>query len=411
MVGGGAAGVGAAVGASAAGARTLLIESSGCLGGAAALRGVNTYCGVFTFQEPPRQVVHGVMQRIIERLRNHQAVTGPHRHRGVFLTFDPETNKRVLDEICLEAGVHLSLHSRVIRASRDNDRITGVTFETAGEMTEVLADSFVDATGDATLACLAKASTRYGNANQANLGSLSTRFGGISPNADISADQIAEAVRRSRKMGIGPFAKDESVVCRLPISDDLVIYVASYDYDPSDSASVSEAEVAGRQQAQAYLQAVRTIKGCEEAYLVSTGPEFGTRESRHLDCEYQLVWRDVTRRRAFDDCIALGAWGAEWHDRETFLSDMERVPDGSYFQIPLACLRSVDTRNLLAAGRTADGDRKAGAAIRVLATSVATGQAAGVAACQIAGNGEVCVSDLHRELHRQGQTATPEQLS
>ena len=412
VAGGGAAGVGAAVGASLAGARTLLVESSGCLGGAASIRGVITYCGVYTFEDPPRQVVHGVMQQVMERLRARAAITGPHRFRGVFLVFDPEANKRALDQVCLDAGVNLSLHSRVIRAYRRDNRITGIALDTFGEISEVSASSFVDATGEATLAFLSGASTRYGNAGEnPNLGSLSTRFGGVSPNTVVTAESIAAAVAGARAKGIGPFTKDKSVVCRLPYGGDLVIYVASHDYDPRDRASITEAEVSGRRQAEAYLEAIRTITGCEQAYLVSTGPEFGTRESRHLNCEYRLTWRDVKQRKRFEDCIALGAWGAEWHDRDTFGSDMEAAPDNGFYQIPLGCLRSADTRNLLAAGRTVDGDRKAGAAIRVLGTAMATGQAAGVAAAQIADKKKLNVPDLQNELFRQGQTATPDQLN
>ncbi len=393
-----------------AGAKTLLIESAGCLGGAASMRGVNTYCGMYTFQNPPQQVVYGVIRQVVEGLREDNAITGPHRFRGVFLTFEPETNKRVLDEVCLRAGVQLHLHCRVIGAERKRDRITSLTVESAGRLCKVSAASFVDATGDATLAHLAQSATRYGNAGQVNLGSLSTRFSGIPAEVRITADQIAAAVARLRKKGIGPFAKERSVICRLPKSHDLVIYVVSHDYDPREPASITQAEIAGRRQARAYLQAIQTIAGCEGAYLVSTGPEFGTRESRHLNCDYQLTWQDITNRRKFDDCIALGAWGAEWHDRESLLSDMDTLPDKGYFQIPLGCLRSLDTRNLLAAGRTVDGDQKAGAAIRVLATAAATGQAAGVAASQIAATGKISVAAVQEELFRQGQTATPEQL-
>ncbi len=412
VAGGGAAGVGAAVGASLAGARTLLVESSGCLGGAASIRGVITYCGVYTFEDPPRQVVHGVMGQVIEKLRARAAITGPHRFRGVFLVFDPEANKRALDQVCLDAGVALSLHSRVIRAQRRDSQLKNIVLETAGEFSELSAAAFVDATGEATLAHLAGASTRYGNfGDNPNLASLSTRFGGISPDTHISAERIAAAVAGARETGIGPFSKDKSVVCRLPFGGDLVIYVASHDYDPRDRASITEAELSGRRQAEAYLQAIRTIPGCEQAYLVSTGPEIGTRESRHLNCLVQLSWRDVQLRKSFEDCIALGAWGAEWHDRDTFASEMEAAPDNGFYQIPLGCLRSVDTTNLLAAGRTADGDRKAGAAIRVLGTAMATGQAAGVAAAQIADEQKTNIRDLQNELYRQGQTATPDQLN
>ena len=137
--------------------------------------------------------------------------------------------------------------------------------------------------------------------------------------------------------------KRASVVVRLPISGDLCVYVASADYDPRDAASISSAEAFGRRQAQHYLEAVRRIDGCGHAYLVSTGPEFGTRESRHLDTAQQLTWRDIETRRSFDDCIALGGWGAEWHDRATYVSTLDLPPDGEPFQIPLGCLRSVDT--------------------------------------------------------------------
>ena len=99
------------------GARTLLVEASGCLGGAASLRGVNTYCGIYTLGEAPRQVVFGVAEDVLAKLRRRGALSGPHRFRGVFLAFDPEANKVALDEICLEAGVEVQFHSRLIAAT------------------------------------------------------------------------------------------------------------------------------------------------------------------------------------------------------------------------------------------------------------------------------------------------------
>ena len=85
------------------------------------------------------------------------------------------------------------------------------------------------------------------------------------------------------------------MITRLPISGDLVCYVASADYDPRDAQELFRCRTAAAQQAWAYLEAIRTIPGCETAYLVSTGPEFGTRESRHIDAVHQLTWQDVVR--------------------------------------------------------------------------------------------------------------------
>src|SRR5258705_11398202 len=102
--GGGAAGVASAIGASRAGAHTLLIERGPCLGGAATMRNVLTYCGIYTNEEPPRQVVYGVAEEVLAALRAEGAVTGPQRFTAPAVVFDPEALKRVLDELCAAAG-------------------------------------------------------------------------------------------------------------------------------------------------------------------------------------------------------------------------------------------------------------------------------------------------------------------
>jgi hypothetical protein len=223
----------------------------------------------------------------------------------------------------------------------------------------------------------------------------------------VSAGTVTEAIKNAKARGVHPISKDRSLIARLPLSGDVVAYLASEDYDPRDVRSLSHAEISGRAQAWTYLEILRELPGWEHAYLASTGPDFGTRESRHINSVEQLTWQHVTEGRRTEDCVALGCWGVEWHDRETFESSFIYPPDGGTYDIPLGCLTSVDTSNLFAAGRTADGDRQAGASLRVMGTAFATGQAAGVAAACHACGGHLEAAEVRKVLASQGALLDP----
>jgi hypothetical protein len=330
------------------------------------------------------------------------AVTGPQRHRGVFVVFDPEGVKRVLDALCQDAGVEVLLQAFVAQATRDGERLVDISYVDHAGAHRLTAKAFVDASGEGDLAWLGGAATRYGNDGAVNLGTLGTRFGGIPKDVTITAEQLGTAVQAARAAGKGPFSKDRSVVTRLPLSGDVVCYVASEDYDPRDTRSLSAAERRGREQAWAYLEVIRGLPGCAGAYLAATGPEFGTRESRHIDAVRQLTWHDIVEGRKMPHSIALGAWGVEWHDRKTFESTFVYPPDKGCYEIPLGCLISVDTPNLFAAGRVVDADQRAGASVRVMGTAFATGQAAGVAAATFVEAGQSDGQAVRRVLVAQG---------
>jgi hypothetical protein len=352
--------------------------------------------------EAPRQAVKGIADDVLRELHKLGAVTAPQRHRGVFVVFDPEGVKRVLDALCHDAGVDVLLQAFVTQATRDGQRIVDISYADHAGVHRVAAKAFVDASGEGDLAALGGAATRYGNDGAVNLGTLATRFGGIPRDVTITADQFSAAIQAARAAGRGPFSKDKSVITRLPLSGDAVCNLASEDYDPRDAKSLSAAERRGREQAWAYLEVIRGLPGCAGAYLAATGPEFGTRESRHIDAVRQLTWHDIVEGRKMPDSIALGAWGVEWHDRKTLESSFVYLPDNGCYGIPLGCLISVDTPNLFAAGRVVDADRQAGASVRVMGTAFATGQAAGVAAAVFAGTGTSDAEAVRRILAGQG---------
>jgi hypothetical protein len=129
---------------------------------------------------------------------------------------------------------------------------------------------------------------------------------------------------------------------------------------------------------------------------------FGTRESRHINCVRQLKEADVRDGARCPDAIALGAWGMEFHSAETMESTFVLPGGDGVYEIPLGAVTSVDTPNLFAAGRTADGDQMAGASLRVMGTAFATGQACGVAAAQFADHGRTDAAAIQKVLRVQG---------
>jgi hypothetical protein len=296
-----------------------------------------------------------------------------------------------LDKLIAAYNIGVLLHTPVVGAQRSSiGTIEAVEIQDRNNRRTLSAKAFVDCSGDGDLAYYGGASTRYGNKGTVNLGSLSTRFGGLS-NVKPTAELWKSAIIAAKDMN--PFLKsiipkNVSVLLRLPQSQDIVTYLASASYDARDSSSHTTAEQQGRRQAQIYLNILRQLPGHGSMYLVSTGPNFGTRESRHINARYQLKRDDVLSGKRFEDVIAIGGWGLEWHDstKEDWSSTYRLAYEGR-FEIPLGSLHSIDTQNLFAAGRCMDGDQYAGSASRVLGTAMATGHAAGVAAALFAVTG------------------------
>lgn len=410
VAGGGSAGVAAAIGSARAGARVLLLERGPVLGGAATLRNVVTYCGLFT--AAGRQVVGGVADEIVRLLARRGAVSEPRRFTAISIVFDPEELKVVLDHVTAEPGISTWLHALVVGADSTDGRVVTVDVATRGGTARIVAKAFVDATGDADLASLADSAVRYGNEGKVQNGSLGVRFGGVPADITISRELFADALGRAggtrqARLGHG------GLIARMPISDDFITYVVDASYDARSVVDVSRAEASARHLAQDALTALRSLPGCGSAYIVTTGPELGTRESRHVVTRERLTEADLVSPSPTDDAVAVGAWPMEYHPGPGLPAQWRFVGDPGYYGIPLACLWSATHENLFVGGRAIDGDVWAGSSLRAMGTAFATGQAAGVAAALSASGRGPTPAGVRAELARQGsavpavEVATP----
>ncbi len=405
VVGAGSAGVSAAYGASQAGYKAALIDRSSCLGGQATNCNIPSYCGFYTQDESMTRIVGGIVNPFLSKLSqigaDYTPVVSP--AGNVLLPIDPESAKYALDECLAETTVDLYLDTLVTTCHREGNTIYSIEcYDDEGSFT-IEAKAFVDASGEANLAHMAGADMlTFENVNL-QIATLVMRIGGVNDNIQVTKHDIEEAITKGIASGIGPFTKETGYIRRMPISNHFVVVLASQQLSDLTSQHITEAGMFTRKQCWAYLDAFKKfIPGFENAFLVSTGPKLGVRESRHILGEYVLTKEDVLSARRFEDTIGRGSWPIEIHASINEPSRYTQIHDRSYYDIPIGTLKSVNIDNLWGAGRIVSCDRNAFGSIRVMGTAFATGHAAGVAAALSQGEATYQCQPIQDELRRQG---------
>ncbi|KAA9155281.1 FAD-dependent oxidoreductase [Amycolatopsis acidicola] len=402
VVGGGAGGIGAAVGAAWSGARVLQVEQYPFLGGAATISSVLTFCGFF--DQHGERVVAGVGEEVLRRLRDlgayEEKTMGWTGNRIVLL--DTEATKTACDRVTEAAGVDVWLHTTLIGARREGDRITEIELHHRGGREYVQADAFIDASGDGALLAAGGAGVRVEPVDQRQTSTLVCRFGGVTEDADLSREGLRAAVAAYGKSTGIELARDYGIAVHLPLTREVMALLVDEQVDVFDAPAFSRDEASARRQAWMYLDALRKhLPGWAGAYLIETGPQLGIRESRHLVGHETLTAEDVlTARKRPETSIARCGWPIEDHAGPGVTKYTELAGKG-WYDVPYGTIASADTPNAWGVGRLTSADPQAYASVRVMGTAFATGHAAGVAAARYAEHETHDVAAIRAGLRRQ----------
>jgi hypothetical protein len=390
VVGGGTAGIAAAVAAARAGAKTLLVERHGALGGMASAALVHTLCGLYRLREdesrPLEFANEGFPQEFATRLLALGGARGPIRMgRLDVLLHSPLALAGLADQITdATRGLEVLLHSGVVAVDVCAQRINAVSVHCRGRKFDIEAGAVVDATGDAVVAALAGADFACAPADRLLRPAVIFSLGGVAQGAlDGEARlHIAHAVCRAVSAGtlppeaLGIAFREGMLASEVWATLDL----EAAPYDPLSPQCLSGLEKIGRRLAFAVLGFLRqAVAGFESAHLAAMPAQVGIRESRRITGHVTLTGEDVLVGRECANPAAFTSWPLEL--RETAKGPRLKFPEGNRpAGIAPGCLQSRSFANLFAAGRCLSCTHEAQASIRVIGTCLATGAAAGHAA-------------------------------
>ena len=404
VIGGGFAGVAAALAAARAGAKVLIVEKSNCLGGAAVNCLVNPFMPYWTEMDGKRvDLSAGIFKEIHDRLEHHNAMSKE--------SFLEEELKYILNEMVAEANIDLLFHAYIFKVEKCDEHIASIVVATkSGEM-HVEANYFIDATGDAQLAYLANCPTVLGRESDhlCQPMTLCFRVG----NVDVekfyaSREKLKIAHAQSLAAGELINPRENILVFKTPIHNVLHFNTTRVvRKNPTSPEEVTEAEVLARQQVyEIYEFMKKHADGLENSFLMMTAAEIGVRESRMIVGDYVLTEQDCRNCVKFEDGIAACNYDIDIHNPEGTGTSHYYFPAGEYYTIPYRSLIPKSAENLLVAGRCISSDHGAQASYRIMPVVCCIGEAAGSAVglavkqnCTVR---EIDVKELQNELKRNG---------
>lgn len=396
VVGGGPAGLAAAVAAAQQGADTLLIERYGFLGGMGTAGGVTNFAGLYGRREGQmQQLVHGVVDELLERIEALGGLNAPQdgmSGRIRVRSYDVAAYKCAADAWLMAHGVRLLFHALACGVELQDGRIQAVLLQTRSGRFALKAQQFIDASGDADLAALSGAAFtlgdgqggmlfpstmfRIGEVQSERAQSSVGEFGAIEARMEAAADRYAFPRR-------GAILRPQRNPRQWRANVTQLRNASGAAVDATNALELSAAETEGRRQIVEYMRFLRAeVPGFEQAEIAEIAAQVGIRETRRVHCEHMLDGQEVISGAHFPDSIGLNAWPIEAHVDGAVQWQHFLDPDNSFNQLPYRMLLPLHPapRNLWVAGRCAGMTHRGQSAARASGACFVMGQAAGTAA-------------------------------
>ena len=387
VVGGGPAGLTAAIAAARAGKRVFLAETSGAFGGAATAAGVPTFC---LFGDGERLLVGGIGMELRRMVSKEYPV------ENGWTPINAEEMKLACDRLITSSTVKFSLFTTLCAARTEGRRLDAAVFASKRGLFAIRAKVFVDATGDADLVAFAGGAYEKGDTNGGVMpATLCSLWGGV--DFKSRSDFNEQTAQLEAALRDGHFSVPDRHLTGITPTPGAPSGTGGgnvghvFGIDPTDERSLTKAMIDARRRMPEFESFFRKyLKGYEKLGLLATAPYLGVRESRRVRCDYTLTAADFKARASFADEIGRYCYPVDIHPSSAdpkAMAEFKRkfreeysYAKGESYGIPYRSLVASSFDNVLVAGRCIGTDRAMQASVRVIPGCFITGQAAGAAA-------------------------------